>query len=59
MFITHGPFEIVINFAANKHVRSKKDIFSIEALLENNVLKVKKLMDMLLGYPPNHSFCVS
>ena len=27
----HGPFEIVANFAAHKHVRTEKDIFSIEA----------------------------
>lgn len=59
LFITHGPFEIVTNFAAHKHVRSEKDIFSIEALLENNVLKAKKLMDILTEYPPNHFFCVS
>jgi FlaA1/EpsC-like NDP-sugar epimerase len=59
LFVTHGPFEIVTNFAALKHVRSEKDIFSIEALLENNVLKAKKLMDILLDNPPSHFFCVS
>ena len=59
LFIKHGPFEIVTNFAAHKHVRSEKDIFSIEALIENNVLKAKKLMDILLDYPPDHFFCVS
>jgi len=59
LFIKHGPFEIVTNFAAHKHVRSEKDIFSIEALIENNVLKANKLMDILLDYPPDHFFCVS
>lgn len=59
LFITHGPFDIVTNFAAHKHVRSEKDIFSIEALLENNVLKAKKLLDILLEFPPTHFFCVS
>lgn len=59
LFKAHGPFEIVANFAAHKHVRSEKDIFSIEAMIENNVLRAKKLLDLLLVYPPEHFFCVS
>jgi len=55
----HGPFEIVANFAAHKHVRSEKDIFSIEAMIENNVLRARKLLDLLLEFPPEHFFCVS
>ena len=59
IFKHHGPFEIVANFAAHKHVRSEKDIFSIEAMIENNVLRAKKLLDLLLEFPPEHFFCVS
>ena len=59
IFRHHGPFEIVANFAAHKHVRSEKDIFSIEAMIENNVLRARKLLDLLLGSPPEHFFCVS
>jgi len=59
IFSEHGPFEIVANFAAHKHVRSEKDIFSIEAMIENNVLRARKLLDLLLQYPPEHFFCVS
>lgn len=59
IFKAHGPFEIVANFAAHKHVRSEKDIFSIEAMIENNVLRARKLLDLLLQYPPEHFFCVS
>jgi len=59
IFKHHGPFEIVANFAAHKHVRSEKDIFSIEAMLENNVLRARKLLDLLLQHPPEHFFCVS
>ena len=59
IFRFHGPFEIVANFAAHKHVRSEKDIFSIEAMIENNVLRARKLLDLLLQYPPEHFFCVS
>lgn len=59
IFRYHGPFEIVANFAAHKHVRSEKDIFSIEAMIENNVLRARKLLDLLLEFPPEHFFCVS
>jgi FlaA1/EpsC-like NDP-sugar epimerase len=59
LFVAHGPFDIVANFAAHKHVRSEKDIFSIEALLENNLVKAKGLLDLLVQFPPKHFFCVS
>jgi FlaA1/EpsC-like NDP-sugar epimerase len=59
IFKKHGPFEIVANFAAHKHVRSEKDIFSIQAMIENNVLRARKLLDLLIDYPPKHFFCVS
>ena len=59
IFCNSGPFEIVANFAAHKHVRSEKDIFSIEAMIENNVLRARKLLDLLLKFPPEHFFCVS
>ena len=59
IFTQQGPFEIVANFAAHKHVRSEKDIFSIEAMIENNVLRARKLLDLLLQFPPEHFFCVS
>ena len=59
LFKAHGPFDIVANFAAHKHVRSEKDIYSIEALLENNLIKAKGLLDLLVKYPPSHFFCVS
>ena len=59
IFRAHGPFDIVANFAAHKHVRSEKDIFSIEAMIENNVLRARGLLDLLLETPPQHFFCVS
>ena len=43
----HGPFQIVANFAAHKHVRSEKDIFSIEAMVENNVLRAQRLIELI------------
>lgn len=59
MFRTRGGFDIVANFSAHKHVRSEKDIYSIEALLQNNVLNAKKLLDLLSEFPPQAYFCVS
>lgn len=54
----HG-FDIMANFSAHKHVRSEKDKYSVQALIENNDIKAKKLMDLLTVYPPKHFFCVS
>lgn len=59
MFIKRGGFNIVGNFSAHKHVRSEKDIYSVEALLQNNVLHAKLLLDLLAQYPPEEYFCVS
>ena len=59
MFIRRGGFDIVANFSAHKHVRSEKDVFSVEALLQNNVLHARKLLDLLSEYPPEAYFCVS
>lgn len=52
-------FDIVANFSAHKHVRSEKDKYSVQALIENNDIKAKKLMDLLTEFPPKHFFCVS
>ncbi len=59
MFRNRGGFDIVANFSAHKHVRSEKDIYSVEALIQNNVLHAKKLLDLLSEYPPEEYFCVS
>lgn len=59
MFRARGGFDIVANFSAHKHVRSEKDIYSIEELLQNNVLNAKKLLDLLAEFPPQAYFCVS
>jgi len=59
MFLKNAPFDIVANFAAHKHVRSEKDHFSIEAMVDNNVIKAKTLLDLLVEHPPERFFCVS
>lgn len=59
MFRNRKGFDIVANFSAHKHVRSEKDRYSVEALIYNNVINAKKLLDTLEQYPPEHFFCVS
>ena len=59
IFRQNNGFDIVANFSAHKHVRSEKDRWSVQGLLENNVLKARKLLDLLTEIPPEHFFCVS
>ncbi|MFR1552539.1 MAG: polysaccharide biosynthesis protein [Bacteroides xylanisolvens] len=59
IFCEEKGFDIVANFSAHKHVRSEKDKYSVQALIENNDIKAKRLLDLLQVYPPKHFFCVS
>lgn len=59
MFRDRGGFDIVANFSAHKHVRSEKDIYSVEAMLRNNVLNLGRLFSLLQEFPPEEYFCVS
>lgn len=59
IFREEKGYDIVANFSAHKHVRSEKDKYSVQALIENNDIKAKKLLDLMLEYPPKHFFCVS
>lgn len=52
-------YDIVANFSAHKHVRSERDKYSVQALIENNDIKAKTLMDLMMEYKPKHFFCVS
>ena len=42
-----GPFDLVLNFAAIKHVRSEKDVCSVLQMLDTNVVKVSRLLQWL------------
>jgi FlaA1/EpsC-like NDP-sugar epimerase len=59
LLLSEGPFEVVANFAAHKHVRSEKDSYSIAAMIDNNVLKAHRLLNLLSTTPVEHFFCVS
>lgn len=59
IFREEKGFDIVANFSAHKHVRSERDKYSVQALIENNDIKAKQLMDLMMEYKPKHFFCVS
>lgn len=59
LFREEKGFDIVANFSAHKHVRSEKDRYAVRALLEDNDLKARALLDLLCEFPPRHFFCVS
>jgi FlaA1/EpsC-like NDP-sugar epimerase len=52
-------FDIISNFSAHKHVRSEKDIISVEALIKNNVFGAIKLLNLCSEKPPKYFFSVS
>lgn len=59
IFKEEKGFDIIANFSAHKHVRSEKDKYSVQALIENNDIKAKRLLELISEYPPKHFFCVS
>ncbi len=59
IYEAYKPFDIIANFAAHKHVRSEKDIFSIEAMVQNNLLYAHDLLSLVEKDKPSRFFCVS
>jgi FlaA1/EpsC-like NDP-sugar epimerase len=55
-----APFDLVLNFAALKHVRSEKDRCSLLQLFDTNLCKAARLLDALaaVGFRGRY-FCVS
>lgn len=41
------PFDLILNFAAIKHVRSEKDVFSVLHMIDTNILKQAQLLEWL------------
>lgn len=41
------PFDLILNFAAIKHVRSEKDVFSVLHMIDTNILKQAQLLGWL------------
>jgi FlaA1/EpsC-like NDP-sugar epimerase len=52
-------FDIVAHFAAHKHVRTERDILSVESMITNNVFNTLQLLQLCKERPPEHFFAVS
>ncbi len=54
------PYDLVLNFAALKHVRSERDVYSLTQLLETNVLRQERFLGWMAerGSAVRY-FCVS
>lgn len=50
------PFDLVLNFAAIKHVRSEKDVFSILQMFDTNIVKQARFMRWLGQYNPDADY---
>lgn len=59
IYQAYKPFDIIANFAAHKHVRSEKDVFSIESMIQNNLVYAHQLLQLIEADKPAHFFCVS
>ena len=55
-----ADYDLVLNFAALKHVRSEKDPYSILAMLETNLMRLDSLSQLILSSQgTKRLFCVS
>lgn len=48
-----APYNLVLNFAAIKHVRSEKDPFSLLQMLDTNIVKQARFLAWLANSSPN------
>ncbi len=53
------PYQVIVNFAALKHVRSERDPFTLMRLLHTNMLALDELLQQLYSAPPQRLFSVS
>jgi nucleoside-diphosphate-sugar epimerase len=54
-----GPFDLVLHFAAMKHVRSERDVFSLARLIDTNVLAVDRFLSAIKRFSPCDVFAIS
>lgn len=58
--VDQEPYDMIMNFAAVKHVRSEKDVYSVLHMLETNVLKMYRFLKWASErYGPLNFFSVS
>lgn len=54
--LAEDPYDYVLNFAAIKHVRSEKDVYSVLRMLETNVVKQHELLTWLGERNPDTAY---
>jgi FlaA1/EpsC-like NDP-sugar epimerase len=47
---SEAPYDVVLQFAAHKHVRSEKDVPSVIQMLDTNVIKMRRFTEWLKKY---------
>ena len=58
--VEQPPYDMILNFAAIKHVRSEKDVYSILQMIDTNVLKPARLLNWVAEKGGTKAyFCVS
>jgi FlaA1/EpsC-like NDP-sugar epimerase len=55
----NGGYDVVLNFAAVKHVRSEKDVYSLLRMLEVNVVSARRFLGWLADIGVPRYFAVS
>lgn len=53
------PYDVVVNFAALKHVRSERDPFTLMRLIHTNIFALQEMLESLSSTPPRRVFSVS
>ena len=59
LLLESDGYDLVLNFAAVKHVRSEKDVFSLLRMLETNVVSARQLLGWLADLEVPSYFAVS
>jgi FlaA1/EpsC-like NDP-sugar epimerase len=56
---TQAPYDVVLNFAALKHVRSEKDPFTLMRMLQVNLVATQRTLELASRSRAGKYFCVS
>lgn len=59
LLASEAPFDVVLNLSALKHVRSERDAFTLQRMIEVNVMNVAALAEQLSGRGSGRLFSVS
>lgn len=55
----NSPYDVIVNFAAMKHVRSERDPYSLMRMIDTNALALDRMLTALSVQPRSRIFSVS